>query len=85
MGIFIKIILSITLVALLFGGIAVYPTIQAGLSHMPAVFDLIAGNLKNMAEVFPAYDLVLAVSAVFAVEGLILIYKFGRWVMSFFK
>ncbi len=88
MGFFGKVVLSVALVLLLFGGLTIFAGqtgINAMIGHFSAVFDFIAGNLNNLHEIFPAYDLVIAVGCIFSIEALILLYKFGRWMMSFFK
>lgn len=88
MSYFVKIILIVGLIGLLFGSLTYFAGqtgITTQLSHLSAAFGFIAGNVHNLNEIFPVSDLLLAVSAAFAVEGLILLYKFGRFIIKLFK
>jgi hypothetical protein len=87
MSYFVKIILTIALIALLFGGLSVFSGISgvnAQLSHIGAVFDLLASYAHNLNSCFPVGDLLGAVSAVLAIEGLILLWKMGRFIIKLF-
>lgn len=84
MSYLLKLLLTIAIIGLLFGSVAVFvglTPIGTQLSHLPAFFAMLAGNAYLMNDTFPVYDTFLAFSAVLSVEILILIFKLGRWIM----
>jgi len=84
MNILIEILLFISLFgALFFGGNVIYqnsPGLQGSVAHIAQVFAMIAGNLNNLHESFPVYDLALGFGAIIITE----IIKFGIKIAKFF-
>jgi hypothetical protein len=88
MSYFVKIILIVTFVAALFGALAAFggqTGVLALLAHIPAVVAFVIGNAHNLNAIFPAVDAMIAVSAVFSIEILILIWKAGRFILKLFR
>lgn len=84
----VKILLGIALLALLITGVSVYTGqtgVAAQLAHIPAVFNMIAGNIHAMNGVFPVVDLLSAFGAMLAVEGLVLLFKLYKFTKGHFN
>jgi hypothetical protein len=87
MNIIIKILLFLALFsAFYFGGQALYSqssSIQAAVGHISLIFNMITGNMKNLHEVFPVYDLALAFGVVIITEMIVVGIKISKFFIKF--
>ena len=85
--IILEIILFLSLfAALYFGGAAIYESsagLQTGVANISLVFNMIVGNMKNLNQVFPVYDLCLAFGAVIVIEGIMILLKIAKLFIKF--
>lgn len=87
MNVVIKILLFLALFgALFFGGNALYThsaNLQAAVGHIATLFNMIAGNMKNLQQIFPVYDLALAFGAVITTEMIVVGIKIAKFFIKF--
>lgn len=89
MNIILEILLFIALFSALFlGAGALYsnsPILQTQVGHIQAVFNFIVGNLNNIHQFFPVYDLLMAFGAVILIEIVVFIFKITNYFIKFKK
>jgi hypothetical protein len=83
MNIVIKFLLFLSLIgAFYFVGNALYSSntnLQLFVSHISSVFNMVAGNMKNLKEVFPVYDAALGFGAIITTELIMVGIKIAKF------
>jgi hypothetical protein len=87
MNVFLEALLFLALVgALFFGGNVIYsnsPGLQATVGHISQVFSMIAGNMKNLQQSFPVYDLAVGFGAIITTETIKIGIKIAKFFIKF--
>lgn len=82
-----KLVLGVAFLVIFLGGLysfVGFSGVSVQLGHIRQVFDMIAGNLEAVNQMFPVVDLMLAFSAVLSIEAVIMFIKLYKFIKGHF-